>query len=102
MQTARAIQQLIQEHELPAADPAYWNSIDPTQYLGQITAPIQIQVGSADISVPPQFSVSLEHSLQALNKTVDFHLYPDANHNLSPNTHTALNRTITFFNTYLK
>ena len=94
--------QMLKKYGTPIADPEYWNSIDPTKYLSFISAPVQIQVGSADEEVPVTFSSSLRDALQKAGKTVDYHMYPGADHNLSPDTAAAMNETIAFFNSYLK
>ena len=96
------VEQMVADHKTPDSNPDYWNSIDPTKYIADINAPIQIQVGTADLSVPPDFSSSLKDSLQSVGKTVDYHLYPGADHNLSPDTNAALNEAVSFFNKYLK
>ncbi len=102
LDTSYVVVQMVKDHGTPGSDPAYWNAIDPTQYISDITVPVQIQVGSRDTSVPPVFSSSLRDSLQKAGRSVDYHLYPDADHNLSPDTETALRTAVSFFDRYLK
>jgi dipeptidyl aminopeptidase/acylaminoacyl peptidase len=96
-------QTLINTYGTPTSDPTFWNTIDPTAFLSDIKAPIQLHVGGNDEEVPPDFSQSLYAKLQALGKTVEFYSYPGGDHNISaPNFDPAMARSIAFFDTYLK
>jgi len=63
---------------------------------------VQIQVGSADVVVPPSFSQGLTVQLQNAGKSVTHHSYLGADHNLSPDTAAAMAEAVLFFNQYLK
>lgn len=102
LDTSYVVTQMVKDHGTPSSNPAYWNAIDPTQFLSYISAPVQIQVGSADEDVPITFSTSLYSSLQGAGKSAMFHEYSGADHNLAPDTAAAMEATITFFNQYLK
>ena len=93
---------MVQDHGTPAADPSYWNAIDPVKFIADISAPVEIQAGTADDAVPPDFSSSLNDRLKAAGKTVKYHEYSGANHNLYPDTNSAMSETVNFFNRYLK
>jgi len=94
--------QMIKDHGNPDGNPIFWNAIDPTQFISSINTPVQIQVGSADEDVPVNFSSSLKNSLQKAGKIVDYHVYTGADHNLAPDTSSAMQQTISCFNKYLK
>lgn len=94
--------QMVTENGTPSSNPDYWNSIDPTKCLIDINTPIQILVGTADKAVPPNFSSSLRDLLQSTGKTVDYHEYVGADHNISPVTESALKEVVIFFDKYLK
>ncbi len=100
-QTATIIEQLIKEHGTPRSNPQFWEIIDPTHFIDNIQTPIEIQVGLDDFEVPPNFSESLRASLLRSHKTVSYFEYPNADHNLSPDTSLVLQRSITFFKKYL-
>jgi dipeptidyl aminopeptidase/acylaminoacyl peptidase len=102
LEASYAVQQMINDHGTPSNNPDYWNAIDPTKYLKDVTMPIQIQVGTADTTVPPNFSSSFKDELQRLGKTVDYREYIGADHNLYPDTSTALKEVVAFFDKYLK
>lgn len=93
---------LIKTYKTPSENPAFWNLIDPTYYLSDITAPVQIEVGLADTQVPPEFSKSLYDKLKSAGKTVEYHEYPGSNHNINQDFTQAMKRTIDFFDRYLK
>jgi len=86
----------------PATNPAFWDSVDPNIYLKDITAPLQIDVGLADNQVPPGFSTGLYNRMTAAGKVVEYYEYPGANHDINQSFTLAMQRTITFFNRYLK
>jgi len=102
LDTYYAFEQMIKDHGTPETNPGYWNEIDPTQFLNFINAPVEIQVGTADEEVPVDFSTTLRDSLQKEGKTVVFHQYSGADHNLSPDLTSAMTEVVAFFNKYLK
>lgn len=102
MDTSHVVQRMVADHGTPSSNPNYWNAIDPTKYIADITAPVQIQVGTIDAAVPPSFSSSLRRELQSAGKNVDYREYSGADHNLSPDTSTVLAVTVAFFDKYLK
>lgn len=85
-----------------SSNPTYWNSIDPTEFLSDIIAPVQIQVGTADTAVPVSFSTTLWDRLKEKEKTVEFYEYPGVDHNFTSVRSVALGRAVSFFDKYLK
>lgn len=101
-QTQQLVQQMIDQHGTPQSNPDFWRPIDPTSYIADINVPVFVQVGTADTVVPPSFSQDFANQLQAAGKNVDLHIYPDADHNLSPDTAAAVQEAIAFFDQHLK
>jgi dipeptidyl aminopeptidase/acylaminoacyl peptidase len=96
-------QQLIAMYGQPATSSAFWTSIDPTAHLADITAPIQLHTGGSDEEVPVVFSQNLYASLTKFGKIVEYYNYPAGDHNISsPDFELAMQRSIDFFNKYLK
>jgi dipeptidyl aminopeptidase/acylaminoacyl peptidase len=93
---------LQKQYGTPESNPTFWNSIDPTAFVADIAAPVQIQTGGADEEVPPSMSENLYNKLKAAGKTTEFYSYPGDNHNISGNVNTALQRSVEFFDKYLK
>jgi uncharacterized protein len=86
----------------PDENPSFWNSVSSTSYLGDISGPLQLHHGTADESVPVEFSETLFMKLLDEGKMVELYTYPGDNHNISQNFTTAMDRTIEFFDRYLK
>lgn len=86
----------------PEQNPGFWNSISPMAYLADISAPIQIHHGTADVEVPLAFSQNLADQLRTQGKTVELYSYPGADHNISEGFSVAMARSIVFFDRYLK
>lgn len=87
----------------PKDNPSFWHSIDPRYYLKDISRPVQLNHGLADESVPWEFSESLKNDLEEEGKTVEYYTYQGADHNISsPNFEVAMQRSVSFFDKYLK
>lgn len=93
---------LFQKYGSPSANPAFWNAIDPTNFVSDITAPVQLHAGEDDEEVPPAFSQHLYSKLKQANKTAEFYTYPGDNHNISESFNLAMQRSLAFFDKYLK
>lgn len=101
LQTLQLVKQFLKDHGTPTTNPSFYQTIDPNNYLIDVTVPIGIIVGTADQTVPPAFSLSLRDKLLQAGKSVDYQTYEGADHNLSPYTSAALGQALTFFNKQL-
>ncbi len=86
----------------PEENPAFFDSISANSFLADLSGPLQLHHGTADTSVPHEFSELLYQQLQQAGVTSELYLYEGADHNLSEPFSTAMLRTIEFFNRYLK
>jgi len=86
----------------PEENPDFWNAVSANSYLADLSGPVQLHHGTADDSVPLEFSNLLAAQLQQAGKPYEFYIYEGDNHNLSNSFDTAMNRTIQFFDQYLK
>lgn len=93
---------LVTKYGSPSATNIFWHSADPTYFLADIKAPVQLDVGGDDEEVPVAFSQSLFTKLQSFGKTTEFFSYPGDNHNISGHFSQAMKHSLDFFNTYLK
>ncbi len=75
-------------------------SID--HYLDKINAPIQIQQGGADTWVPAKWSENFVNQMHLRGKTVYYHYYPKADHNLKQNWDEVVKKDLEFFEKYLE
>lgn len=83
-------------------NPQFWDSISSTSYLQDVSGPIQIHHGTADDSVPVDFSRDLEKRLKDQKKAVEYFEYAGDNHNISFNFQSAMQQSVAFFDRYVK
>jgi dipeptidyl aminopeptidase/acylaminoacyl peptidase len=93
---------LIEQYGAPEENPEFWNSISATSYLSDISGPVQLHHGTADTSVPVEFSEKLSDQMKAAGKEVELYIYEEDDHNIAGNLYTALERSVGFFDRYLK
>jgi uncharacterized protein len=93
---------LISQYGTPEQNPQFYASISPNSYLKDISGPLQLHHGTADESVPIEFSDTLEKQMQAAGKQVEYYKYPGDNHNIANNLSVALQRSVAFFDKYVK
>ena len=95
-------QMLIEEYGEPESNPTFWSSISANAFLTDISGPLQLHHGENDSSVPVQFSKTLGEQMKAANKTVEVFTYPGDDHDITASFGIAINRSVEFFDTYLK
>ena len=86
----------------PAQNPTFWNSLSANSFLKDISGPIQLHHGTADTSVPVEFSQTLEKQMREAGKTVELYTYSGDDHNMTSNFGIAAQRSVEFFDRYLK
>lgn len=96
-------QRITEQYGTPDKNPGFWHSIDPNFFLQDISGPLQLHHGESDEEVPVAFSQGLLQRLQNTGKSVELFTYPGADHNISsPSFELAMERSIAFFDKYLK
>lgn len=95
-------QGLEQQYGTVSQNPQFWSAIDPLNYLQDINVPVQLEHGLADEEVDPKVSQNLNDKLKALGKNVEYYTYEGDNHNISNNFNLAIQRSVDFFDKYLK
>jgi dipeptidyl aminopeptidase/acylaminoacyl peptidase len=86
----------------PEQNPAFWASVSANSYLADLSGPLQLHHGTYDEDVPHTFSEKLAAQIKDVGGSVELFLYAGDNHNLTDSFDTAMNRTIEFFDLYLK
>lgn len=86
----------------PEENPEFWAAISPNAYLSDLSGPIQLHHGTADSSVPVEFSETLQAEMESVGKPAELYLYEGDNHNISTNFSTAMQRSIQFFDEHVK
>jgi dipeptidyl aminopeptidase/acylaminoacyl peptidase len=93
---------LIDQYGTPEQNPEFWASISPNSYVGDLSGPLQLDHGGADQEVPLRFSQELFDEVKQAGKVVEFYTYPGSDHNISQGFALAMQRTIAFFDKYVK
>jgi dipeptidyl aminopeptidase/acylaminoacyl peptidase len=92
----------IQTYGGPDVNPAFWASISPSEYAADLSGPVQLHHATGDVEVPIEFSRDLNERIQAAGGTVEYYEYRGDNHNISGNFNAAMQRSIEFFDRYVK
>lgn len=94
---------LVEKYGKPNLHSSFWRSVDPYAFIKDINTPIQLHHGTADKTVPINFSIRLRDALKENKKVVEYFSYQDVDHIFySPVFELAMRRSIDFFDKYLK
>ena len=86
----------------PEENPRFWDPLSANSYLDEISGPVQLHHGTADPSVPVEFSQILYEQIEAVDGVAELYEYPGDNHNLSNYFTLAMQRSLDFFDRYVK
>lgn len=95
-------EELTEQYGSPEENPIFWASISPNSYVADLSGPIELHHGTADTSVPVEFSQILEREIESVGGDITYYEYPGDNHNLSVNLGVALARSVAFFDEHVK
>ena len=98
----RGLEEMFDIYGTPEENPEFWTAISPTSYLGDLSGPLQLHHGTADESVPVEFSESLYAQLVEIDERTELYIYESDDHNISNSFGTAMQRSIDFFDLYVK
>jgi dipeptidyl aminopeptidase/acylaminoacyl peptidase len=102
-ETRSRIAEFTDKYASPSANPKFWNTIDAYNFMNDISGPVQLHHGTADDSVPVEFSQHLKTALERAGKSVEYFEYHGGDHNLGGSTFgPAMKRSVEFFDRYLK
>ncbi len=93
---------MAQEYGEPKDSDPFWKTLSANNYLHDISGPVQIHHGTADTSVPVEFSQNLEKQLQAEGKEVEYFEYSGDDHDITANFNTAIQRSVEYFDLHVK
>jgi len=86
----------------PDENPGFWLGISANSYVNELSGPIQLHHGTGDTEVPIKFSQALYQQMLAAGIPIEYYEYEGDDHNLAGNFSLAMQRTIEFFDRYLK
>lgn len=93
---------LVNEFGTPTENPKFWSSISATNYLQDVSGPLQLHHSTSDDIVPFEFSNKLFHELIISGNVSELYPYRGDNHNIAINFNLAMDRTLEFFDRYVK
>ena len=93
---------LLQAYGTTETNAGFWNSISANGYLRDLDRPIQLHHSTTDEEVPVEFSQMLYDEMLEANQVVELYIYEGDNHNISHNFSLAMQRSVEFFDRYLK
>jgi dipeptidyl aminopeptidase/acylaminoacyl peptidase len=97
-----AYEEMVETYGSIEENPVFWASIDPLSYLSDLSGPIQLHHGTADETVPVEFSEDLYAQLQEVGHVAELYLHENDNHNISNSFGTAMQLSIEFFDQHVK
>lgn len=86
----------------PDENPEFYASISANTFVADLSGPIQLHHGTADTSVPIEFSEILQQQIQDAGGVVEYYVYQGDDHNIANSFGTAMQRSIAFFDKYVK
>ncbi|HHY58469.1 MAG TPA: alpha/beta fold hydrolase [Chloroflexi bacterium] len=94
--------QLQEQYGAPEDNPEFYASISANSYLADLSGPIQLHHGTADASVPYEFSATLLAQLEAAGQVGELYTYAGDDHNISQGFSEAMARSLAFFDQHVK
>ena len=94
--------QLQEQYGAPEENPEFYASISANSYLTDLAGPIQLHHGTADTSVPYEFSTTLLDQLDAAGQVGELYTYTGDDHNIAQGFSEAMARSIAFFDEHVK
>ncbi len=87
----------------PTSNPEGYRQVSPGTYLDWVAMPVIIHHGSADATIPVQWSRDLYNRLQQHGVTVEYYEYPGAGHTLIGEDYDLfLQRNLEFFDIFVR
>jgi dipeptidyl aminopeptidase/acylaminoacyl peptidase len=93
---------LLKQYGTPDENPSFWAAISAVTYVGDLSGPLQLHHGTADQTVPLEYSLMLEEQISAAGKPVELYTYEGDDHNIAKNWGTAMTRSVEFMDRHVK
>lgn len=93
---------LAEQYGSPEENPVFWDAISANSYLTDLSGPVQLHHGTNDEDVSVEFSATLSQQIQLAGMPVELYTYEGDNHNISNSFDIAMQRTVQYFDTFLK
>ena len=93
---------IVREFGTASSSPEFWRNLSPINFFDRVTEPVQIYHGTADDSVPIEWSHRTRDTLQAAGKDVELIVYDNAPHEFINNFPAFMRGVTAFFDQHLK
>jgi dipeptidyl aminopeptidase/acylaminoacyl peptidase len=95
-------EKIISRYGSPESNPEFWDGLSAINYFENVKTPVMIHHGTADKSVPVEWSDRTAAALSAEGKSVVYYKYPGGRHEFTVFWPRVMRRTAEFFNKHLK
>ncbi len=95
-------QKITETYGSPQTNPEFWHNISAINFLDKIQSPILLHHGTKDEVVPPAWSNKLVDRLKENQKNITYHIYVGEPHEFAQAWPVVMQRTVEFFDIYLK
>jgi uncharacterized protein len=99
---AELAKQVVDTYGTPEINPEFWHDISMVNFLDKIITPIMLHHGTADESVPLDWSNRMNDLLKEKNKNITYYTYDGQPHEFTSAWGLVMQRTVEFFDKYLK
>lgn len=86
----------------PQDNPQFWASLSANSYLTDLSGPVQLHHATTDETVPYELSEILNQQILDVGGIVELYAYPGDDHNIANGFSLAMQRSLNFFDTYVK
>ena len=101
-ESQKRAEEILTRYGSPETNPKFWAELSAQTYLKNIKAPIMVNHGTADDSVPIEWSDKLVKALSQEGKSVVYYRYPGGKHEFIKHWPAVMKRSVEFFDKYLK
>jgi dipeptidyl aminopeptidase/acylaminoacyl peptidase len=100
--TAEVVHEIVKKYGSPEENPLFWDNISAKTFLQNVEDPVIVHHGTADKSVPPEWSQRLAEAFKEKNKAVKLYTYKGGEHEFINAWPLVMQRSVNFFDSYLK
>ena len=94
--------QIMTKYGTPESNPVFWDNLSVKTFIDNIKDPVMVHHGTADDSVPYEWSQRLEKAFEDKEKMIIFRTYEGGKHEFMSAWPLVMRRTASFFDSYLK
>ena len=95
-------QKIINKYGSPEDNPEFWDNISAKTFLQNVKDPVIVHHGTADDSVPIEWSERLEKAFKDQGKTITLYTYQNGKHEFIAHWPLVMKRSVEFFDKHLK